>query len=152
MNHLTITQDNNDIITNNQEFTINELSNDIPFSLTKSILLNTYLKDNNTIISNKTKYKPILVDIFRYILLEKEVSFNTLASETSFNFKVPKQIKDNNKRGYKLDKELNIYIQNKDSDNTFKEIIKLTKKYEYQIDLKIKLSNENIIHITNFII
>lgn len=147
MNHLTITQDNNDIITNNQEFTINELSNDIPFSLTKSIILNTYLKDNNTIISNKTKFKPILVDIFRYILLEKEVLIKNF--KTSFNLKIPKQIKDNDKRGFKLDKELNIYIQNKDSNNTFKEIIKLTKKYGYQIDLKIKLSNETIMHITN---
>ena len=87
---------------------------------------------DNEIISNSIKYNRILIDIYKYL----PASF--ILQNTTFNIKLTNE---NGNRGYIWYSEINMSVQGKDSNGTFKEIIKMINLNNYKIDIGIELSN-----------
>lgn len=85
----------------------------------------------------KLKYNSILIHIY------KQMPTNTILQNTTFNFKLEKI---NGINGYHWHKEINMSMQNKDANLTFKEIIKMIKLNKLSFDIKIKLFNGEIIN------
>jgi hypothetical protein len=109
-------------------------------NLSHSIILKCSIMNNknnvNEIITNKTKFFSILIDIWKTIPIQK------ILQNTTFNMKLTNEKGLN---GYKWNPELKLSIQCKDSNNTLKEIINMIKINNYSFDIKIKLSNERIL-------
>ena len=87
---------------------------------------------DNEVISNSIKYSKILIDIYKYL----PASF--ILQNTTFNIKLTNE---NGNRGYTWYSEINMSVQGKDSNGTFKEIIKMINLNNYKIDIEIELSN-----------
>ena len=96
--------------------------------------------DNEVISSNSKKYKKILIDIYKYL----PASF--ILQNTTFNIKLTNE---NGNRGYIWCPEINMSVQNKNSNETFKEIIKMITLNNYKIDIGIELSNNTKINYKN---
>jgi ferredoxin-fold anticodon binding domain-containing protein len=88
---------------------------------------------DNEVISNSIKYSKILIDIYKYL-------------PASFNIKLTNE---NGNRGYTWYSEINMSVQGKDSNGTFKEIIKMINLNNYKIDIEIELSNGESINYKN---
>jgi hypothetical protein len=71
---------------------------------------------DNEVISNSIKYSKILIDIYKYL----PASF--ILQNTTFNIKLTNE---NGNKGYHFYSEINMSVQNKDSNGTFKEIIRM---------------------------
>jgi hypothetical protein len=90
------------------------------------------------IVSDNKKYRGILVDIWK--TMEKQ----DILDNTTFKFK------SGNKRGvkgYNLCERINMSFQNKDSNFTLKEILRMVKLNNLAIYLSIKLETGEIVHI-----
>jgi hypothetical protein len=90
------------------------------------------------IVSDNKKYRGILVDIWK--TMEKQ----DILDNTTFKFK------SGNKRGvkgYNLCEGINMSFQNKDSNFTLKEILRMVKLNNLAIYLSIKLETGEIVHI-----
>ena len=92
---------------------------------------------DNTVISNSNKYNRILIDIYKYL----PASF--ILQNTTFNIKLTNE---NGNRGYTWYSEINMSVQGKDSNGTFKEIIRMINLNNYKIDIGIELSNSEKIN------
>lgn len=90
----------------------------------------------NGINISKLKYASILIHIY------KMMPTNMILQNTTFNFKLEKI----NENGYHWHKEINMSMQNKDANLTFKEIIVMVKLNNLSFDIKIKLFNDEIIN------
>jgi hypothetical protein len=95
---------------------------------------------DNEIISNSIKYNRILIDIYKYL----PASF--ILQNTTFNIKLTNE---NGNKGYHFYSEINMSVQNKDSNGTFKEIIRMINLNNYKIDIGIELSNNEKINYKN---
>ena len=95
---------------------------------------------DNEVISNSIKYSKILIDIYKYL----PASF--ILQNTTFNIKLTNE---NGNRGYTWYSEINMSVQGKDSNGTFKEIIKMINLNNYKIDIEIELSNGESINYKN---
>ena len=95
---------------------------------------------DNEVISNSIKYSKILIDIYKYL----PASF--ILQNTTFNIKLTNE---NGNRGYTWYSEINMSVQGKDSNGTFKEIIKIINLNNYKIDIGIELSNGEKINYKN---
>ena len=95
---------------------------------------------DNEVISNSIKYCKILIDIYKYL----PASF--ILQNTTFNIKLTNE---NGNRGYIWCPEINMSVQNKNSNETFKEIIKMITLNNYKIDIGIELSNNTKINYKN---
>ena len=95
---------------------------------------------DNEVISNSIKYSKILIDIYKYL----PASF--ILQNTTFNIKLTNE---NGNRGYTWYSEINMSVQGKDSNGTFKEIIKMINLNNYKIDIGIELSNGEKINYKN---
>lgn len=95
---------------------------------------------DNEIISNSIKYNRILIDIYKYL----PASF--ILQNTTFNIKLTNE---NGNKGYIWYSEINMSVQNKDANGTFKEIIKMINLNSYKIDIGIELSNNEKINYKN---
>jgi hypothetical protein len=100
----------------------------------------TDINADNEIISNSIKYNRILIDIYKYL----PASF--ILQNTTFNIKLTNE---NGNKGYIWYSEINMSVQNKDSNGTFKEIIKMINLNNYKIDIGIELSNNEKINYKN---
>ena len=111
-------------------------------NITKSSIIecNIFNKNNNIVI-NKNKYLSILLDIW------KSMPIQMILQNTTFNMKLSNE---NGKNGYYYDEDLKISIQHKDANNTFKEIIKMINLNKYNINITIKLENNEIINYKNY--
>jgi hypothetical protein len=112
-------------------------------NLTNSKINYCIITDTNTdneIISNSIKYSKILIDIYKYL----PASF--ILQNTTFNIKLTNE---NGNRGYTWYSEINMSVQGKDSNGTFKEIIKMINLNNYKIDIGIELSNGEKINYKN---
>jgi len=108
--------------------------------LAKSSILEYKILDiTNNIISNNisNKYKTILIDIWL------NTPFQEIIKHTTFNIKLTNKY---GKKGYYWHDELKFSSQNKDSNGTMKEIIKMCKINNYILDITIKLQNSKIIY------
>lgn len=111
-----------------------ELNNtDIRFS---NILECIIKKGDEVISSNRKKYRPILIDVW------KHMSIRRILQTTTFNFKLTNESID----GYNWCPDINMSFQSKDAKNTLKEIIEMVKENELNINLSIKLQTGNIIY------
>jgi len=111
-----------------------ELNNtDIRFS---NILECIIKKGDEVISSNRKKYRPILIDVWRHIPTRR------ILQTTTFNFKLTNESID----GYNWCPDINMSFQSKDAKNTLKEIIEMVKENELNINLSIKLQTGNIIY------
>ena len=95
---------------------------------------------DNEVISNSIKYSNILIDIYKYL----PASF--ILQNTTFNIKLTNE---NGNRGYTWYSEINMSVQGKNSNGTFKEIIKMINLNNYKIDIEIELSNGESINYKN---
>jgi len=127
--------DDEDEITDNDEITNDELVEDYTSSIIEeSIIVNR----DGDIVSDNKKFRGILVDIWK-TMEKKEILDNT-----TFKFKY------GNKRGvkgYNFCEEINMSFQNRDSNATLKEILRMVKLNNLAIYLSIKLENGDIVHI-----
>ena len=89
-------------------------------------------KEEEFISQTSKKYNRILIDIY----ISLPASF--ILQNTTFNIKLTNE---NGNKGYIWHPEINMSIQNKDANSTFKEIIKMISKNNYNIDIEIELSN-----------
>lgn len=106
--------------------------------ISNSTILKCLIKDEeNNIISNKLKYRPILNDIWISMPTQK------ILQTTTFNMKLTDE---NGKNGYNYIPTLKISIQGKDAKNTMKEIIKMVKLNNYSLDISIELKTKKIIN------
>ena len=104
--------------------------------LNSSKILDCIVKNGEDIISNKSKYRSILDDIWISMRAQK------ILQTTTFNMKLTKE---NGLNGYKWCPKLNLSIQNKDAKYTIKEIINMVKVNNYSIQITIKLKTDRII-------
>lgn len=109
-----------------------EITND----LTGSTLLEVSLNGSRI---NIKKYKHLLIEVY------KQLDINDLIRLTTFNIKTEEYTTE----GYVYNKELQISIQNKESNNTMKEIIHMCSTFNIPLSLKIKLRDNNIIDYKN---
>jgi len=112
-----------------------ELAEDYTSSIIEeSIIVNR----DGDIVSDNKKFRGILVDIWK--TMEKQ----DILDNTTCKFKY------GNKRGvkgYNFCEEINMSFQNRDSNSTLKEILRMVKLNNLAIYLSIKLENGDIVHI-----
>jgi hypothetical protein len=104
--------------------------------LNSSKILDCIVKNGEDIISNKTKYRSILDDIWVSMPTQK------ILQTTTFNMKLTNE---NGFDGYKLCSKLNLCIQNKDAKYTMREILNMIKVNNYSIKITIQLETNAII-------
>lgn len=101
--------------------------------LLESIVLNCKINDEEV---DRLKYKSILVSIY------KQMTINKILQHTEINMKLI----ETNEDGYTWYKDLKLSIQHRDSNLTFKEIIRMIKLNEMKIEIEIQLKNKEIIY------
>ena len=69
-----------------------------------------------------------------------------ILQNTTFNIKLTNE---NGHKGYHFYSEINMSVQAKDANGTFKEIIKMINLNSYKIDIGIELSNKEKINYKN---
>lgn len=104
---------------------------------TKSIIQECVIKNQEEILSNKNKYRSVLVDIWKYMPAQQ------ILQTTTFNFKLTDE---GGVKGYHWNKDLNMSFQDKNAKGELKEIIHMCKVNRLSIKLSIKLATEEIIH------
>lgn len=106
-------------------------------SLSNSKIISCCIKTKEIVISNKTKYRSILIDIWAQMLPTK------ILQNTVFNIKLTNE---NGKDGYNWSNSIRMSVQGKDATSTMNEIIKMIKLNDYSINICIKLECERIIY------
>jgi len=92
---------------------------------------------NDMIIKSPSYYKVLKI-------IWKKTPINIILQHTIFNFKLDiDSIKGDD--SYIWNEEINLAFQTRNLNHTFKEIVNMCKINNYKINLKIKLSNDNII-------
>lgn len=104
--------------------------------LNSSKILNCIVKNGEELISNKTKYNAILIDVWKSMPTQK------ILQKTTFNMKLTNQYGLN---GYKWCPELKLSIQHKDSKYTMKEVLNMVKLNNYTILIVLRLATGQII-------
>jgi hypothetical protein len=101
--------------------------------LLDSIILSCKLNNEEV---NRLKYKSILISIY------KKMTINSILQNTLMDMKLI----ETNEDGYIWYKDLRLSIQNKDSNFTFKEIMRMVKLNEMILEIEIQLKNKEIIY------
>ena len=104
-------------------------------NFTSSKIIKCKIKKEDKLISNKKYYKKVLINIYETMKLED------IKSLTEFNIKMTDE---KGKKGYHWSKSLGISIQNKDTNSTIKEIIRMCRINKLQLYMKIKLKNSDL--------
>jgi hypothetical protein len=102
-------------------------------NLRGSIIIECKINDRNI---NVYKYKKLLIYLYSTIDIE------TILQNTILNIS-QQEIYD---KGFVYYRQLGLSLQGADAKRTLKEIINIIKIKDYNIDLKIKLKNDEIIH------
>ena len=108
-------------------------------SLLHSNIINCYVCDKCTLdgkeelISNKSKYRTILLDIWGSMPTSK------ILQNTTMNIKLG----EHTTKGYVYINKLKFSFQSKDAQGTFKEICKMVSLCKYTLDILIELANGN---------
>ena len=135
INNYSLTFENNDLIIKKLLTTIpnNYISYD---ELLKKNLKNSqivYVKIDNELIQNITKYKKLIKYIYQN--LDKQTIINNTILNVS--------IDEINDRGYTYEYDIGLSIQGVDSKKALKEIINQLLKSNKTIEIKIKLKSED---------
>ncbi len=134
-----------DFIDFNELFDISEGDNGIyitekelsKLNLTYSEIIECVIKNGEKVISNKKKYRQIVIDIWLTMSPEK------IVQTTTFNTKLTNE---NGVSGYDWIPELKMSFQGKDANKTMREIVNMIKTNNYSIKISIKLKSEKIIN------
>lgn len=106
----------------------------LPKSMTGVKILKCIIteKETNSVISNnKTSFRGIMINIW------KSMSKELILTNTTFNIK---DSKENGAKGYHYQKDLIFSFQSKGADGTWKEIIKMVRLNQYQMDVSLQLA------------
>ena len=105
--------------------------------LTKSIIIDCRIcYKNNNLITNKTNYMNILIEIWKLYNIAE------IIQKTNFNISLKNE---NNYNGYIWNELLGFSYIRENENKILKEIINFIKFNDYIIDIKIKLNNNKII-------
>ena len=105
--------------------------------LTKSIIIDCIVcYKNNNLITNKTNYIDILIEIWKLYNIAE------IIQKTNFNISLKNE---KNYKGYIWNELLGFSYIKENENKIFKEIINFIKFNDYNIDIKIKLHNNKII-------
>ena len=116
----------------NIKYFTDEFSNVEVFKLEQNYRsTNSILSVANELISNKSNYRTILLDIWGSMPTSK------ILQNTTMNIKLG----NHNTKGYKYDDDLKFSFQSKDAQGTFKEICKMVSLCKYTLDIQIELGN-----------
>lgn len=108
-------------------------------NLTSSVIQNCNIKNSNgKMITNKKRYRTILIDIW------KTIDREYILSKTTCNIK---ETNESGTKGFDWIECLGFSFQGADANNTFKEILNMIKLKKYTLDIEIKLKNTRIINI-----
>ena len=105
--------------------------------ITHSTIEECLIKKDEEIISTKTSYRAVLVDIWKSMPTEK------ILETTTFNFKLTIE---NGEHGYRWCDDIHMSFQNKEATGTLKEILNMIKVNKLTIKLSIKLDTGRIVH------
>lgn len=117
-----------------QYMTENELNMTL---IKKSKIEECLIKKGDEIISTNTKYRSVLVEIWKSMPTQKILQTST------FNFKLTNE---NSEKGYCWCNDIHMSFQSKDAVGTLKEIINMVKVNKLTLDLSIKLETGKIVH------
>jgi hypothetical protein len=106
-------------------------------SLTNSTILESTIKQADTIITKKKKYRAILTDMWQLLPAQK------LLQNTLYNFKLTNEQGLN---GYYWCSAINMSVQDKDANAAMKELIKMVRLNRYTMDISIRLEEGQVIH------
>jgi hypothetical protein len=135
INNINIT-----LINDTNSYYLVKSGNDIPLTLKKSVILTCVVTNIKTkkIITTKTKYRAILIDIW------KTMSQGTLLTNTTYNFK---STNENGLKGFIWCKEISLSFQDKNADGAIEEIINTVKLNAYSLYMKIRLQTNEIVRL-----
>jgi len=108
--------------------------------LNNSIILQCEIKNNDEIVSKKTTYMGLLIDVW------KTMSNERVIQTTNFKFSLKNENKNNMLVWYE---EINMYVATEDANNTFKELLNMIKINNYIINISIKLKEGKVIQFKN---
>lgn len=122
------------------EYLDNNLFNETDnVDFTKSKVITCIIKKNNKIISENKKYRKILIDIW------KNIEKCDLIKTSTFKFKSEKE---DGEKGFNWCECIKLSFQSKNSNGCLKEIIKMIKTYNFNIDMDIMLNNKEIFNLS----
>ena len=104
--------------------------------LNDSIILQCEIKNNEEIISKKTTYMGLLIDVWKTMSIERVIQ------TTKCKFSLKDENENNMLVWYE---EINMYVATKDANNTFKELLNMIKINNYSIKISIKLKEGRVI-------
>lgn len=116
-----------------------DLITELPTSLTNTKIKNCriYKKSNHDLISSDRKaFRTVLVDIWKSMPTQK------IIQNTTFNIELENM--EGNK-GYTYHKDLKFSFQSKDTNGTWKEIVKMVELNNYQMEIVIQLTDGKIV-------
>ena len=118
---------------------IEDINIELPESLTNTKIktCKIYKKSNNEVISiDRKAFRTVLVDIWKSMPTQK------IIQNTTFNIELENM--EGNK-GYTYHKDLKFSFQSKDTNGTWKEIIKMVELNHYQMDIVIQLTDGKLV-------
>jgi len=98
-------------------------------NLAHSIINKCIIYNDDKIISTSTKYRSMLIDIW------KNMPSQLLLTNTTYNMKLSNE----NDNGYKWIDCINLSVQDKDSNGAFKELLKMVEINQYKFTINITL-------------
>jgi len=104
--------------------------------IANSSIIECVIKEEEQIISNKTTYRSILIDIWKYMPAQ------VILQTTTFNMKLTDE---KGEKGYNWCNDIRMSFQCKDSKGTLKEIVNMVKVNKLNISLTIRLETGRII-------
>lgn len=104
---------------------------------THSTIISCLIKKNLYIISTKTKYRQILLEIWK--TMDKE----TILKTSTFNFNRDKQ----HKLGFRWNDDIKLSFQSKNANCSFKELIHMINVNKYSMNIVIELENKDRVTI-----
>jgi len=102
-----------------------------------STILSCLVKENDRIISDKKKYRSLMIDIWKTMTPKK------IFQNSSFNFELRNMYGE---KGFKWCNVINMSFQSKDAEGTIKEIINMIHLNKYKIDISIKTEEGMVYH------
>ena len=112
----------------------------ISLQITNSTIKECIIKQDDEVISINTKYRSVLIDIWKSMPTQK------ILQNTTFNFKLTNE---NGEKGYSWNPSINMSFQSKDAFGTLKEILYMVNINNMTIKLCIKLETGKIIYFKN---
>lgn len=103
--------------------------------LTNSKIMECTIKHRDETISSNTKYRSLLIDIWKSMPTQK------ILQTTTFNFKLTNE----KLNGYEWCEPLRMSFQNKCANGSFKEILRMLEVNQYTIRIRLQLSTGKIV-------